>query len=338
MPQIERRFIRGGQLRAKSGDKPGIEGYAAVYNQKFDNGWFFESIKPGAFSRALKEKQDVRCLFNHNPDNLLGRTKSNTLRMTEDDTGLHYECDTDPEIRIAADVQGMVERGDIDGCSFAFVATKQTWHEETDADGHIIQHREIEDVDLYDVGPVTYPAYEGTSVNARALWPQGIPAEVRSHVPSLRTEDKKTKRVDGEDLTADCFLIVGNPDDTSTWKLPWKFSTDEKTKGHLRNALARFDQLKGVSEEEKKKAWKKLLRLCEEYGIDVSEEDKQKFSRRDVEDGDGDCTCPCGSCQSGECKNCDCDGCGSETCGNSNCNCGEERMRLKKRAHLVQMN
>ena len=84
----------------------------------------------------------------------------------------------------------------------------------------------------------------------------------------------KTKRVDGEDLTASCFLIVGDPDDTSTWKLPVKFSTDAKTKSHLRNALARFNQLSGVSEADKKKAWDKLVAMCKEHDIDVSDDSK----------------------------------------------------------------
>jgi uncharacterized protein len=94
------------------------------------------------------------------------------------------------------------------------------------------------------------------------------------------SDTAKTKRVDGEDLTADCFLIVGDKDDTSTWKLPWKFSTEEKTKSHLRNALARFNQLTGVSEEDKKKAWTKLVSLCKKYGIEVSDDNKKSLERR----------------------------------------------------------
>lgn len=82
----------------------------------------------------------------------------------------------------------------------------------------------------------------------------------------------KTKRVSGEDLPPSAFLIVGDPDDTSTWKLPVKFSSDEKTKSHIRNAIARFDQMKDVSSEEKASAWKKLVRLAREHGIHVADE------------------------------------------------------------------
>lgn len=320
---IERRFVKGGEVRAKADGTPGITGYASVFNQRFDSGWFIETIKPGAFKRALKEKQDVRCLFNHDPNNLLGRSKSGTLRMVEDDKGLHFECDTDPEQSLGADVQRMIQRGDLDGCSFGFQVRAQTWREEKSDDGRMICYRDIEDVDLYDVGPVTYPAYEGTSVSERSLWPQGVPAEVRSHVPELR--DKKTKRVDGEDLPASSFLIVGDPEKTDTWHLPWKFSTDEKTKSHLRDALARFDQVEGVDEETKKKAKAKLLRLCKKYGIDVSEEK----SLRDAMDAE--CDCDCDECVDGNCEDCD-----MEDCSAVNCRCmNSERMRAHVRSRSI---
>src|SRR5579885_1148379 len=155
---IERRFIRGGQLRAKNGDKPGLAGVASVYNQEFDNGWFRERILPGAFKRVLSEDPDVRCLFNHNPDNVLARTKNGTLRLVDKSDGSNYEADMDPNTTIGRDVGAMVERGDVDGCSFAFSVSKQAWREEKLDDGSII-YRDIEEVDeLFDVGPVTYPA------------------------------------------------------------------------------------------------------------------------------------------------------------------------------------
>jgi len=334
---IERRFIRGSQLRAKTGNKPGIAGVASVYNQQYDTGWMVETIRPGAFTRVLGESPDVRCLFNHDPNNLLGRTRSGTLRLADANDGLHFECDTDAESRIGADVQRMVGRGDLDGCSFGFTVAKQSWREEKNDKGEFVYYRDIEEIDeLFDVGPVTYPAYAGTSVGARsAMWPQGIPTEVRSHVPALRSESEQTKRVDDEDLTRDCFLLVGDPDKTDTWELPWKFSTAEKTKNHLRDALARFNQVEGFSEEALKKAWKKLVMLCDHYGIDVSDK-KMPRSKRDEQDGDGECSCPCDSCQSGDCEDCDCDGCDSENCGDEDCRCGEDRQRMRMRLRLAQ--
>ena len=90
----------------------------------------------------------------------------------------------------------------------------------------------------------------------------------------LSKAEAKTKRVAGEDLPSSAFLIVGDPDDTSTWKLPVEFSSKSKTKSHLRNALARFNQLKDVSESQKKSAWTKLKRLCRENGIEVTDGEK----------------------------------------------------------------
>lgn len=285
MLTIERRFVRGAMLRAKQGEKPGIAGVASVYNQQYDTGWMIESIKPGAFTRVLSESPDVRCLFNHDPNNLLGRTKSGTLRLSDANDGLHFDCDTDTDSSIGSDVQRMISRGDLDGCSFAFTVGKQSWREEKSADGMYLYYRDIEEIDeLFDVGPVTYPAYAGTSVAGRsAMWPNGIPAEIRMHVPLLRSDDELTKKVDDEDLTADCFLLVGDPDKADTWDLPWKFSTAAKTKSHLRDALARFDQVEGYSEEALKKAWKKLLVLCDHYGIDVADKTMPRSGEADAE-------------------------------------------------------
>jgi hypothetical protein len=94
-------------------------------------------------------------------------------------------------------------------------------------------------------------------------------------------KEKKTKRVDGADLTADCFAHVGDPDDTSTWKLPIKFpGDDEKTESHIRNALARFEQTEGMSAEDKKKARAKIVAAAKEHGIEVSDEaDKAAIAR-----------------------------------------------------------
>ena len=84
----------------------------------------------------------------------------------------------------------------------------------------------------------------------------------------------KTKEVAGEHLTAGDFIYVGNPDDTSTWSLPWHFSTEEKTKSHLRDALARFDQDKVIPKAHKPEAHAKLVRIAKQHGIDVSDDAK----------------------------------------------------------------
>jgi HK97 family phage prohead protease len=146
-----------------------LTGYAAVFYRAGDPGtefqlWdnFRERVAPGAFDRAMKEKHDVRAAFNHDSDHVLGRTTSGTLRLSTDKIGLKYQVDL-PDTQIGRDVAELVSRGDVTGSSFAFeiLSEKRT----KDGDTEI---RSIEDVRLFDVGPVTYPAYEATTVALRS--------------------------------------------------------------------------------------------------------------------------------------------------------------------------
>ena len=167
---MERRSILHPVTVAKRADgKATITGYAAVFYREGEAGtqyslWddLVERIAPGAFDRALKEKHDARGLYNHDPANLLGRVSSGTTRLSVDAKGLKYEIDL-PGTRAGQDVEALIERGDLSGSSFAFLPRKVTY---TVGDNGDV--RTIEDVDLFDVGPVTYPAYEGTSVGMRS--------------------------------------------------------------------------------------------------------------------------------------------------------------------------
>lgn len=165
MDKRERRsFVGAVQVREEDGVKI-IEGHAAVFGQTVDiAGWFDEEIESGCFDRALKEKQDVRCLANHDPSRLLGRTKSGTLSLSIDKTGLKYE-DQVPETTAGNDTVISIERGDMTGSSFGFIIRKQEWIYGKDGDK---DKRIIKDVDLFDVSPVTFPAYDETDVAVRA--------------------------------------------------------------------------------------------------------------------------------------------------------------------------
>jgi predicted RNA-binding Zn-ribbon protein involved in translation (DUF1610 family) len=101
-------------------------------------------------------------------------------------------------------------------------------------------------------------------------------------IKAVGKAEAKTKRVDGEDLTAGDFLIATDKDDPETWKLPWKFSSEEKTVSHLRNALARFGQLQDVPVDVKAKAWKRLVGLCKKHGIEVSDDEKKAAGASNV--------------------------------------------------------
>lgn len=167
--EIERRFIQAddAEVRAVKGDggKVGIRGTAAVTNSMSVNlGRFHERIAPGAFDKALA-KADIRGLFNHNPDYVLGRMKPGTMRVWADDKGLHYDIPELPASR--ADVAEAIERGDVSGNSFSFIVAEGGDRMET-RDG--MRVRTITDIEeILDVGPVTFPAYEATRVSKRAL-------------------------------------------------------------------------------------------------------------------------------------------------------------------------
>ena len=160
---VEHRAARGLTYRAarvKTSSRIGVvSGYAAIFDKwSEDLGGFRERIRRGAFASAMRTS-DVRCLVNHDANLLLGRTKSGTLRLKEDQAGLHFTVDL-PDTQIARDVATSIERGDIDGCSFAFTVKTDQW---TDNDGQ--DEREIIEIgQLFDVGPVVYPAYPDTTV------------------------------------------------------------------------------------------------------------------------------------------------------------------------------
>lgn len=91
--------------------------------------------------------------------------------------------------------------------------------------------------------------------------------------PAAVAKEAKTKRVAGEDLTADCFAYVGDPEQTKTWKLPIKFSTEEKSKRHVRNALARFGKTKGIPDDKKAEVKAKIVAAAKHLGIEVDEDE-----------------------------------------------------------------
>lgn len=181
---LETRILQSHELRAVGGtgdsDPLRIEGYAAVFNVQAQLPGFQERMKPGAFTRAIDQKQDVVCLFNHDQNFVLGRTTSGTLRLSQDARGLHYSCDL-PNTQTARDIHESIRRGDVNGCSFAFTIPDggQEWSENTTSDGAYFVQRDISNVNLHDVSPVTYPCYNGTNVQARTA---DVPMELRSAV------------------------------------------------------------------------------------------------------------------------------------------------------------
>ena len=143
-------------------------GYAAVFHQAGDPGTEYklapdtvERIDRGAFAASLSRPDDVRALFNHDSNNLLGRTTSGTLRLSTDSIGLKYEISLGDET-LPRSVAEMLTRGDLTGSSFAFIPDDIQWLQDGARDIRLIKSMR-----LYDVGPVTFPAYGSTSASVR---------------------------------------------------------------------------------------------------------------------------------------------------------------------------
>lgn len=165
------------ELRADSIESGGalIKGSAAVFNKRSEllqTPWgepFREIIKPGAFDGVLDD--DVRGLFNHDPNYVLGRSASKTLRLVITDTELGYEIDAPTTQTINDLVIEPMKRGDVNQSSFAFsVASGGDEWDYDDEDGVLL--RTITKVKrLYDVSPVTFPAYSAaeSGLSTRSL-------------------------------------------------------------------------------------------------------------------------------------------------------------------------
>jgi len=150
-----------------------------------DLGGFIEIIRPGAFAKSIANGDDVRCLFNHEADNILGRNTAGTLRLKEDSVGLFFECDLGNQ-SYATDLYESIKRGDVNQCSFGFFCREDNWLPTSEAPGVL---REILEAELMDVSPVTYPAYLATSLSARSLFPDGVPTP---RISNPRIEDART--------------------------------------------------------------------------------------------------------------------------------------------------
>jgi uncharacterized protein len=207
-PKLERRaFVgdlhvekRGKRVGDSEGDSSGadqdampmIKGHAAVFDQKSEllGSWmpFREKVAKGAFGETIAQ-DDIRALWNHDPNHVLGRNKSGTLRLKEDSTGLAVEIDP-PDAQWARDLVASIERGDVSQMSFGFDCLTDSWSMEDGADC-----RTLGKVKLYDVSPVTFPAYPQTDVATRSL--DDIAAEGRRRLaPSMDQLEADRRRIE----------------------------------------------------------------------------------------------------------------------------------------------
>jgi HK97 family phage prohead protease len=191
---MERRHIKG-DFEVRAGDTGDvIVGHAPVWNRYSQNlGGFVEQVAPGACSRAIVE-DDIRGLKNHDPSLLLGRNKSGTMRLFEDNVGLRFEIDV-PDTTVGRDLVVSAKRGDITGASFSFRVIDQEWGV-TDSDFPL---RTIKSMQLFDVGPVTFPAYLDSESGLRAL-PEAMRREA---LAGLVSESRSIDQIlEADDLRA----------------------------------------------------------------------------------------------------------------------------------------
>lgn len=169
---LERRTITLKELRvvdsiSDESTEPAIDGYASVFDSWSEelggNQPFRERVVKGAFEETI-QNDDIRALFNHDPNYVLGRNKAGTLTLEEDDKGLHVRI-TPPDTQWAKDLLVSIKRGDITQMSFGFTVILDRWNYEDNTDV-----RELLKVKLYDVSPVTFPAYTQTECGIRSAY------------------------------------------------------------------------------------------------------------------------------------------------------------------------
>lgn len=145
------------------GDGMSFAGYAAVFNSDSQPLPFVETIAPGAFARTLAARNNVRMLMNHNSEKVLGSTRSGTLQLSEDGHGLRAQA-TLPPTSVGNDLSILMRRGDVDSMSFGFSVPPggDSWSEGG-------ARRQLQEINLFEVSVVTFPAYEETSAQVRAV-------------------------------------------------------------------------------------------------------------------------------------------------------------------------
>ncbi|HIT61839.1 MAG TPA: HK97 family phage prohead protease [Candidatus Caccovivens faecavium] len=193
--QIERRTITLKELRIidelpTSNAEPVIEGYASVFDSWSEELGgefpFRERVVKGAFEESI-QRDDIRALFNHDPNYVLGRNTSNTLSLEEDEKGLRVRI-TPPQTQWAKDLLVSIKRGDITQMSFGFTVILDRWSYEDNID-----IRELLKVKLYDVSPVTFPAYSQTECGIRTIFERHKEAQKSKDKNKRNLEIKKQK-------------------------------------------------------------------------------------------------------------------------------------------------
>ena len=142
-----------------------LSGYAAVFNSEAVLGDFTEVIRQGAFAKSLATGSNIRALYHHDGNALLGTTRGGTLQLREDAHGLAFTLSL-PDTSHGRDLSILVDRGDVAGCSFGFrvPADGDRWEQRGKK-----MLRELLQVDLMEITLTSDPAYQDTTVAQRNM-------------------------------------------------------------------------------------------------------------------------------------------------------------------------
>jgi HK97 family phage prohead protease len=221
----QERRVNAGRIEVrKNGDKRTIFGYATKFApvQSSDLGGWVEEIHPNAFDDCLRSNPDVVALFNHDTNQLpLGRTTSGTLRLKTDRVGLIYEVDP-PQTNLANDLMQSMDRGDIHQSSFGFYCIDESWRDGPDSR----PIRTVLKAELFDVSPVTFPAYPDATSGVRASL-RNAPAAIRQKIKAKRDriselcadldpDDEEYDELDCDERKRDNGESVTDPDGLDT--------------------------------------------------------------------------------------------------------------------------
>lgn len=260
---IEIRYAE--ELRADSNTGM-VYGTAIVFNKEsvLMGGQFKEIIKPSAATEDFLKQQDIVMKFNHQPDSVLARyspnNQRNSLKFNVDSVGVHFEFRAKKGDQYILD---SINAGDLTACSFAFrVASTdgaEVW-EKRDDKTYLRTVNQFEIVKDFSI--VINPAYESTSVNTRKFDEFKQAEEIRMAMVAKRKELGMSM--------AEFYAIPREPESDS--KLPI-FDAE-----HIRNAMARFNQITDVTPEEKAKAKTKIITAAKKFGIDTENFEKENKS------------------------------------------------------------
>ncbi len=201
-----------------------FEGYAAVFNSRSENlGGFTEFVAPGAFTRSLKSRNDVKLLWNHDSGQVLGSTRARTLTLTEDARGLKVTAQL-PNTQLGRDTAELLKRGDVDAMSFGFNVIKDTWNAAGD-------ERTLEAVRLFEVSIVAFPAYSATAGTATVRSLEAL--VTRAEVDANALESALTKLEAGEDLDNDARNLLTSVIDKLSPAVEFQPETEASVIGDL---------------------------------------------------------------------------------------------------------